>query len=105
MKYAKWIPVLLVMAICLLTGDVAFAEGGEDFKGYIGLGMGLGMGFAVLGAGIGQGMAARGMYESVSRNPAAAGKLNAPFYVGMAFIESLVIFTFVVAIFLNGALA
>ena len=28
------------------------------------------------------------MLESVSRNPQAAAKLNAPFYVGMAFIES-----------------
>jgi F-type H+-transporting ATPase subunit c len=51
----------------------------------------------VLGGGVGQGLTARGMLESVSRNPQAAGKLNAPFYVGLAFIESLALFAFVVS--------
>jgi len=101
MKYAKWIPVALVMAIALLTSDIALAEG-DAYKGYVGLGAGLGMGIAVLGAGIGQGMTARGMLESASRNPAAAGQLNAPFYVGMAFIESLVLFTLVVCFLMQG---
>jgi F0F1-type ATP synthase membrane subunit c/vacuolar-type H+-ATPase subunit K len=55
------------------------------------------MGFAVIGGALGQGMAAKGVYESISRNPGASDKLNAPFYVGMAFIESLVLFTFAVA--------
>jgi F-type H+-transporting ATPase subunit c len=55
------------------------------------------MGLGALGGTLGQGMAARGAYESISRNPNAASKLNAPFYVGLAFIESLVLFSLVVA--------
>ena len=47
-------------------------------------------------------MAAKAAYESISRNPQAAGALNAPFYVGMAFIESLVLFTLVIAFLLQG---
>jgi len=90
----RTLPVALAL---LFVSTPAFAQDAVTASGYIGLGAGIAIGFAALGGGIGQGTAARGMYESVSRNPQASGKLNAPFYVGMAFIESLVIFAFVVA--------
>ncbi len=96
----NWIPVLTVALAALLVSGNAWAEDGTG--GYYGLGAGIAMGFAVLGGGLGQGMAARGVYESISRNPQAASKLNAPFYVGMAFIESLVLFTFAIAFLLQG---
>jgi F-type H+-transporting ATPase subunit c len=93
-----WLPVLLVVVACMLSGNAyAATEAAGAGLGYAGLGAGLAIGLAGLGGGLGQGNAARGMYEAVSRNPQAAGKLNAPFYVGMAFIESLVIFSFVIA--------
>jgi len=91
----KFLTVLSVMVALLLLGGDAFAE--EAAASSSNLGNGLAMGLAVLGCGLAQGMAARGMYESVSRNPQAAGKLNAPFYVGLAFIESLALFALVVA--------
>jgi F-type H+-transporting ATPase subunit c len=96
------LPVLLVVVACMLSGDVfaaseAASEAASGGIGWVGVGAGLAIGLAGLGGGLGQGNAARGMYEAVSRNPQAAGKLNAPFYVGMAFIESLVIFSFVIA--------
>jgi F-type H+-transporting ATPase subunit c len=103
-KYTKWIPVATVVTFALLFSNVALAAG-DEYKGYVGLGAGLAMGLAVIGGGIGQGMAARGMYESISRNPSAAGKLNAPFYVGMALIESLVLYALVIAFFLQGYIA
>ena len=96
----KWFPVLVASTAMLLISNPAFAA--DDGMGYVGLGAGLAMGFAVLGGGLGQGMAARAAYESISRNPQAAGQLNAPFYVGMAFIESLVLFTLVIAFLLQG---
>lgn len=96
----KWIPVLAVV-VAVLTSDVALAQdaivGPNAWRSTFGLAAGLAMGLAALGGTIAQGMAARGMYESVSRNPNAAGKLNTPFFVGMAFIESLVLFTFAIA--------
>ena len=92
-----WLPVLLVVVACMLSGNAYAGEGAVAGLGYFGVGAGLAIGLAGLGGGLGQGNAARGMYEAVSRNPQAAGKLNAPFYVGMAFIESLVIFSFVIA--------
>lgn len=91
----KFLTVLPVMVALLVIGGDAFAQEAAAVKSN--LGNGLAMGLAVLGGGLGQGMAARGMYESVSRNPQAATKLNAPFYVGLAFIESLCLFALVVA--------
>lgn len=96
----KWFPVLAASTAMLLISNPAFAAD-DAGMGYVGLGAGLAMGFAVLGGGLGQGMAARAAYESISRNPQAAGQLNAPFYVGMAFIESLVLFTLVIAFMLQ----
>ncbi|MEM6925287.1 MAG: ATP synthase F0 subunit C [Myxococcota bacterium] len=93
--------VLPVVAALLLVSNVAFAEDGAPMD--VGnLAAGITMGLAVLGGTLGQGQAAKGMYESVSRNPQAAGKLNAPFYVGLAFIESLCLFALVVSFSLMG---
>ncbi len=97
----KWTPVLIAMvALLLMSGDAYAQEAAASAKGN--LGPGLAMGFAVLGGALGQGMAAKGMYESVSRNPAAAGALNTPFILGLAFIESLCLFALVVAFGING---
>lgn len=95
----KFLTVLAALLPVLLIGAPAFAQ---DGGGGDNLGAGITMGLAVLGGALGQGMAARGMYESVSRNPQAAGKLNAPFYVGLAFIESLCLFALVVAFGIAG---
>ncbi|HHO50456.1 MAG TPA: F0F1 ATP synthase subunit C [Deltaproteobacteria bacterium] len=99
----KFLTILPVMAAMLLVGGAAWAQDGATYSFDVGnLGSGFAMGLAVLGGGIGQGMAARGMYESVSRNPQAAGALNAPFYVGLAFIESICLFALVVAFGIAG---
>jgi len=97
----KLAPVLAVMIAALAFAPNALAADGEA-AGYIGLGAGLAIGIAALGGALGQGNAAKAMYESVARNPQAAGKLTAPFFVGMALIESLVIYALVVGMQLIG---
>ena len=89
--------VLPVAAALLALASPAFAQDAAHPAFHANTGAGIAMGLAVLGGGLGQGLTARGMLESVSRNPQAATKLNAPFYVGMAFIESLCLFALVVA--------
>ena len=89
--------VLPVAAALLALATPAFAQEAASPAFHANTGAGIAMGLAVLGGGLGQGLTARGMLESVSRNPQAATKLNAPFYVGMAFIESLCLFALVVA--------
>ena len=54
------------------------------------------MGLAVLGAGIGQGIAAGNAVSGIARQPEATGKIQTAMIIGLALIESLVIFTFVV---------
>lgn len=62
----------------------------------IAIGVGLGMGLAVLGAGIGQGLTASSAASGIARQPEASGKIQTAMIIGMALIESLVIFTFVI---------
>lgn len=103
MKFNKWVTLATAMVAMLLISDSAMAQQAADnSKGLIGVGAGLGIGLAVLGGGLGQGMAARGTYESIARNPSAAGQIQTPFFVGMALIESLVLLAFVITIGLSG---
>jgi len=92
----KLMTVLPVALALLVVSGAAFAQGGAG-DGDTNFGSSVQIGFAVLGGAIGQGLTARAMLESTSRNPQAAAKLNAPFYVGMAFIESLCLFALAVA--------
>lgn len=100
--------ILLAMS-SLLLASVAFAEeaanaataGGGD-RGLIALGAGLAIGVAALGGALGQAKTAAAALEGIARNPAAQGKIFTPMIIGLALIESLVIYAFVIAFFLNG---
>jgi F-type H+-transporting ATPase subunit c len=58
---------------------------------------GLGMGIGSFGTGIGQGLAIQSAVEGVARNPSASGKILTTMMIGLAMIESLAIYVFVVA--------
>lgn len=81
--------------------QAAEAAGSNDFYGFVALGAGLAIGVAAAGGGMGQGRAAAAALEGIARNPGAAGKLNGPMILGLALIESLVIYAFVIAIMLT----
>jgi len=100
---ARTLPVAIAL---LAVSTSAFAQDGsaDDFKGYIGLGVGLIMGLAVLGGALAQGNAAKGALEGISRNPQAASKIQTPMLIALAFVESLVIFAFVIAFLLMGTI-
>ena len=72
------------------------------FFGLLGMAVGLGLPIAVLGGALGQGKAAAAALEGMSRQPEAMGKLQTAMILALAFIESLVIFTFVFLFLLNG---
>ncbi|MEM9192069.1 MAG: ATP synthase F0 subunit C [Myxococcota bacterium] len=57
----------------------------------------LGLGIAAFGGALGQGRAAAAALEGIARNPNAAGKIFTPFILGLALIESLVIYALVLA--------
>ena len=57
---------------------------------------GIGMAFAVGLAALGQGRVAGSACESLARNPAARPGIQLALILGLAFIESLVLFTLVI---------
>lgn len=96
---------LFVLTIQFAYAALAFAEegtGGGGSTGVVAIGAGLAMGLAALGGGMGQGRAASSALEGIARNPGAANKILTPMILGLALIESLVIFSFVIAIMLTG---
>jgi len=58
---------------------------------------GFAIGIAVLGGGLGQGRAVAAALEGISRNPGAAPRIQTPMILGLALIESLVLFAFAIA--------
>jgi F-type H+-transporting ATPase subunit c len=66
------------------------------------LGAGLAIGVAALGGAFGQGRATAQALDGIARNPAASGKILVPMIIGLALIESLVIYALVIALNLAG---
>ena len=50
----------------------------------------------VAGCGIGQGLGLKSACEGIARNPDAAGKIQVSLILGLAFVESLAIYSLVV---------
>ena len=82
--------------------DPAAASGGGGATGLIAIGAGLAIGMAALGGALGQGRAASAALEGIARNPSASGKIFTPMIIGLALIESLVIYALVIAFMLQG---
>ena len=68
-----------------------------EFFAWCMIAAGIGMGLGSFGTGIGQGLAIKAACEGVARNPGASGKILTTMMIGLAMIESLAIYVFVVA--------
>lgn len=95
------------MALALtLAPTIGLAEdvvaGGDTQGGMMSLGAAIAIGLAALGGTLGQGKAVSAILEATGRNPGAASKMFTPLILGLVFIESLVIFSFVIAYTLAG---
>ena len=94
---------LLLLALLLTASFPIYAtEFGEMATLGIALGAGFSIGLAALGGGIGQGIAMMGALEGIARNPNAYDKIFTPMIIGLALIESLVIYALVIAFMLQG---
>ncbi len=78
------------------------AGGGITNSGIIALAAGLVLGLAAFGGALGQGKTAAAALEGLARNPQAQPQIFVPMIIGLALIESLVIYAFVIAIMLYG---
>lgn len=61
---------------------------------------GFGIAISSIGCGIGQAMGLKAAVEGIARNPEASGKVTVTLLIGLAMIESLCIYTLVVALIL-----
>ena len=77
-------------------GAQAVASSGSEILSTRGLAA-IAMGIAVAGATNAQGKAIAATVDSIGRNPGAAGAMFLPWLLALVFIESLVLFTLVIA--------
>ncbi|HLJ29506.1 MAG TPA: ATP synthase F0 subunit C [Candidatus Angelobacter sp.] len=90
--------VFLITMVLLLIASPVYAQGAGETPGRswaVPIGVGLGMGLAAGLAGLGQGRVAGSVAEAIARNPGAQAGIQTALFIGLAFIESLVLFTFV----------
>jgi len=101
-KVLSSIPALLVLAASSTAFAADTASTGVTDKVFVALAAGLAIGIAAFGGALGQGRAAAAALEGIARNPGAADKLFVPMILGLALIESLVIYALLIAFPLVG---
>jgi F-type H+-transporting ATPase subunit c len=97
--------IMGVSAVCFaqpseVSEGVQMAKQGAN--GWIALAAGLAIGVAAFGGALAQGRAAGTALDGIARNPGASGKIMTPMILGLALIESLVIYALVIAFMLLG---
>jgi|SRR5437868_3293125 F-type H+-transporting ATPase subunit c len=90
-----------LMAIALLSVSAFAQQGGiqanaDTVLAYKALAAGLGFGLAAGLGGLGQGKIGAAAVEGAARNPGAAGTVQTMMIIGLALIESLVLFALVI---------
>lgn len=75
-----------------------------EYFGQLALATGLGLPIAVIGAGLGQGIAVYGAVQGMARQPEAAGTIQTAMIIGLALIESLVIYALLMFFLLSSRL-
>ena len=93
---------MTLMAVLAAPAMAWAAEAGAgDFpKAFACLAAGLGVGRAAGLCGLGQGRAAGSAVDAMARQPGAIARIQTAMLLGLAFIESLVLFVFVIAVIL-----
>ena len=93
LQFSKYI--FMSLAAMFLAAP-AFAQGSAPAgNAYGSLAVGIGMGIAAGLCGLGQGRATASAAEALARNPGARPGIQLFLILGLAFIESLTLFTFV----------
>ncbi|MBN4077450.1 ATP synthase F0 subunit C [Sulfobacillus acidophilus] len=97
---------LLTIFGTFLIATAAFAAdgkaGGSSNYAWFAIAAAIAIGLPAFGGAMGQGRAASAALEGIARNPGASGKIFVPMILGMALIESLVLFGLLMAFILSG---
>lgn len=100
-KFAAFMSTLGLVALYSVSAFAQTAAAPDNhysMYAWFAFSAGIAIGVAALGGALGQGKAATAALEGIARNPGASGKLFTPLILGLALIESLVIYAFVIAI-------
>lgn len=93
----KKLQYLFMTLAALFLATPAFAQaGGSPAISLVPIGAGIGMALAAGLCGLGQGKATASATEALARNPGARAGIQLLLVLGLAFIESLTLFTLVV---------
>jgi F-type H+-transporting ATPase subunit c len=101
---------LVAIALALVPA-MAFAQEGVaaanrfNANSWLAGSAGLAIGLGALGGTMGQGRAAAAALEGISRNPGAAARIQTALILGLALIESLVLFAFAISFILQSKIA
>ncbi len=110
--YKKFVTLALVLAIALIVALPLVAKAAEtastagdktaNLKYYYitAFASAIGIAIAAFGGAIGQGLGIKGAMEGIARNPGAGGQIQTTMIIGLALIESLVIYTLVTVLIL-----
>ena len=101
---SKFRMLLFAVIGILMSGMTVFAQetaavGGDNASSvskYRALAAGIGFAIAVLGGALGQSRIGAAACEGAARNPGAAGRIQTMMILGLALIESLVLFALLV---------
>ncbi len=87
---------MTLAALCFASPAFAQAAGGNSSINLVPIGAGIGMAIAAGLCGLGQGRATASATEALARNPGARAGIQLLLVLGLAFIESLTLFTLVI---------
>ena len=98
----KWSTLLIAFVATMIVAPAAFAQGNSaavvESHAALFIGASFGMGIAAFGCGLGQGKIGAAALEGIARNPGAAKSIFTPMLLSLAFVETLVLFTFLMII-------
>lgn len=105
----RWAWMVLAWLLCSVgvsmaaEAGAAIAEGASGWttKSAIALASGFAIGVAAFGGALAQGRAISSGLEGIARNPEASGRIFTPLIIGLALIESLVIYALVISFLLQ----
>lgn len=95
MKFVRLSLLSVLPVLMMASPALAAEEGGRG--AFDGLAAALAIGLAAFGGALGQGKAAATALDGIARNPSASGKIFVPMIIGLALIESLVIYALLIA--------
>jgi F-type H+-transporting ATPase subunit c len=101
---AAFVSMLVLVPSAFAEEAVAAGDNAYTVKVFVALAAGFGIALAAFGGAMAQGKAVTAAMEGIARNPGAQGKMFVPMILGLALIESLVIYSLVISFSLIGKL-